>query len=258
MSFAKSPSLPAGDRALSLLADPPANPDRRNGYLDLIGDDAAGADSVSQRLMTSRAYPLIYERWRTIGLGVALGAVGARTSVEDPTTQQYLELGAGDVVLDVACGPGNISRRLGTHVGQDGLVVGIDASPTMLARAVQDTDAPNISFVRGDAQRLPFADASFDAVCCYAALYLFDNPFGAISEMVRVLAPGGRIAILTSLYRGLPPLEPATKLAGKPFGFRVFGRDEVTGAFAAAGLVDVRQRIAGLAQYVGARAPDAV
>ena len=70
----------------------------------------------------------------------------------------------------------------------------------MLARAVHDTPDPycNVAYIRGNAVELPFRDAAFDAVCCFAALHLFDEPFRALDHMARVLTPGGRIAIFTS------------------------------------------------------------
>ena len=88
-----------------------------------------------------------------------------------------LGLTPGDGVLDVACGPGNFTREFAQIVGAGGLAVGIDASATMLARAVADTTRPaSVAYVRGDAEALPFRDASFDAVCCFAALHLFADP----------------------------------------------------------------------------------
>jgi ubiquinone/menaquinone biosynthesis C-methylase UbiE len=186
---------------------------------------------------------------------LAFGTAGVASPLEDRATYELLELERDDIVLDVACGPGNISRRLLGRIGEPGLLIGLDASPTMLARAVLDTHAPNAAYIRADAERLPFRDGSFDAVCCYAALYLMARPFDAIREMVRVLRPGGRIAVLTSVHRGPAPLLGLARLATKPGGIRVFTRDEVTDAFRDEGLVDVRRRITGLAQFVGARKP---
>jgi hypothetical protein len=82
-----------------------------------------------------------------------------------------------------------------------------------------------------------------------------ERPFDALAEMVRVLGPGGRVAVLTSVHRGPAPLLPLARVATKPGGIRVFTRDEITDVFRDAGLVDVRQRITGLAQFVGARKP---
>ena len=72
----------------------------------------------------------------------------------------------------------------------------------MLEVAVRDTASGNVAYVRGDARDLPFRDGSFDAVCCFAALYLIEEPMRALAEIVRVLAPGGRVALLSSCNRG--------------------------------------------------------
>ena len=82
-----------------------------------------------------------------------------------------------------------------------------------------------------------------------------DDPYAAIDEMARVLAPGGRIAVLTSVHRGPGMLRPVVSASRLVSGVRVFGRDDITGAFERAGLIDVRRRIAGLAQFAGARKP---
>ena len=106
--------------------------------------------------------------------------------------------------------------------------------------------------MRGDAIRLPFRDGSFDAICCFAALHLFDEPLAALDAMARVLAPGGRVAILTSARAPLTPA-PVGALVGAATGLRVFGRDEITSALEERGFVDVKRRISGLAQFVGGR-----
>jgi ubiquinone/menaquinone biosynthesis C-methylase UbiE len=244
------------DRAIALLEEVPSKPRIRRGYLDLLGDAPRGSASLSQRLMRSRGLPLIYERfWRPIGVRLFTGAVGVNGALERRATDELLRLSSDELVLDVACGPGNITRRLLASLNDDGFVVGVDASPTMLEQAVRDTHSPNAAYVRCDAQRLPFRDAAFDAVSCYAALYLMDDPFAAIDEMVRVLAPGGRIAVLTSCQRGPEVLRIAAGLFTAPGGIRVFGRDEINDAFAAAGLTDIRQQVTGFAQFVGARKP---
>ena len=118
-------------------------------------------------------------------------------------------LGPGDGVLDVACGPGNFTRDFARAVGDDGLAVGVDGSRPMLERAVREAAAraeiDNLAFVHCDATALPFRDASFDAVCCFAALNLFAEPFAALDEMRRVLSRGGRIALFTSARRHRRP-----------------------------------------------------
>jgi ubiquinone/menaquinone biosynthesis C-methylase UbiE len=158
-------------------------------------------------------------------------------------------------VLDVACGPGNFTRDFARRVGETGLAVGIDASETMLARAVRDTPDPygNTAFIRGDAVRLPFRAESFDAVCCFAALHLFAEPFEALDSMARVLTPGGRIAIFTSCRTRSAPLRTVDGLLGARSGMRMFERDEIVDALEQRGFEDVTQRVGGLTQFVGAR-----
>jgi SAM-dependent methyltransferase len=250
-------SLSAGlERAIGLL-DParrPASAAVPDGYLDLLGGAGRRGGGPAQRLMLTRGLPAIYERWwRPAWARVLMGPLGPGREGEQRIAHELLELGPGDTVLDIACGPGNFVREFAGAVGRRGLVVGLDASPTMLARAVEDTrTAPNVAYVRGDAIRLPFRDDAFDAVCCFAALHLFDEPLAALDAMARVLAPGGRVAILTSARAPLTPA-PVGTLVGAATGLRVFGRDEITAALEDRGFVDVRRRIAGLAQFVGAR-----
>ena len=224
------------------------------GYLDLLGGDEPPSTGMAQDLMRSGLLPRIYERWWRPALGrAAKGAFGPGMKDEHRIARLLLGLRPGDGVLDVACGPGNFSREFASVVGRAGLAVGIDASATMLARAVRDTPAGEVGYVRGDATRLPFRDGSFDAVCCFAALHLFAEPFVALDHMARVLTPGGRVAIFTSCRVRSAPLRTVNELAGTGSGMRVFEHDEITAALAERGFVDVHQRVHGLTQFVGAR-----
>jgi len=137
-------------------------------------------------------------------------------------------------------------------------VVGIDASRTMLERGAADLVAAglaNPALIRGDATALPFGDASFHAVCCFAALHLFADPFAGLDEMRRVLRPGGRIALMTSVRRKvtLPPLKPVMERVS---GMRMFEGDEIVRALQERGFANVRQRLAGVVQFVGGRLPE--
>jgi SAM-dependent methyltransferase len=227
----------------------------RHGYLDLLPADLEST-GATQDLMTTRLVPAIYERyWRPALARVAKGVTGPGMAEEVRIARLLLGLGPGDVVLDVACGPGNFSREFAKAVGDDGLVVGIDASRTMLERGAADLVAAglaNLALIRGDATQLPFGDASFDAVCCFAALHLFADPSAGLDEMRRMLAPGGRIALMTSVRRKLtlPPLKPVVERAS---GMRMFESDEIVRALQERGFTDVRQRLAGVVQFVGGR-----
>ncbi|MDX6727879.1 MAG: hypothetical protein QOK49_2684 [Baekduia sp.] len=260
---ARDATLPeAIARALALLepATRPGSPDVRAGYLDLLSDpvDAGNAGpeptGAAQRLMLTRALPVVYERWWRPAWGRILkGALGGSMRDEHRIARLLLGLTPGDGVLDVACGPGNFTREFAGIVGAGGLAVGIDASPTMLARAVADTADGSVAYVRGDAVALPFRDASFDAVCCFAALHLFADPGAALDHMTRVLTPGGRIAILTSCRLASAPGRAVGAVAGAHSGMRLFGPDEIVDGLRERGYAEVRQQIAGWTQFVGGR-----
>jgi SAM-dependent methyltransferase len=238
---------------LSLLKRPPARPDLSAGYLDLLGTRPEPQPSLAQSLMNSTVIPQVYERYWRPALGqLAKGVVGPTMAGETAIALDYLALSPGDVALDIACGPGNFTRQFGPVVGADGLVIGLDASTTMLERAVRDTTEPNVAYLRADAVRLPFADGTLDAVCCFAALHLFDEPFVALDRIAKALARGGRLALMVSCRRGPELLQDAEAVLAGATGVRMFGRDEITSALADRGFADVRQRVHGVVQFVGA------
>src|SRR5436190_946439 len=154
----------------------------------------------------------------------------ARRLGEKQIARLLLALSPGDGVLDVGCGTGNFTRDFARSVGPDGLVVGLDVSQTMLSRAVADTAAAgfdHVAYVRGDAADAPFQDASFDAVCCFAALNLFADPYAALDSFARVLTPGGRLAIFTSVRGRSLPLRTAERVIQAQSGMNLFERDEL-------------------------------
>lgn len=98
-------------------------------------------------------------------------------------------IGEGDRVVDVCTGTGASLRAVGQAVGEAGLAVGVDFTPAMLSRAEGRR-------VLGDALRLPLRDAVFDAAVSAFALRDVADQRGCIAEMVRVVRPGGGLAIL--------------------------------------------------------------
>jgi SAM-dependent methyltransferase len=226
-----------------------------NGYLDLLGEDLPST-GPTQDLMRSRLVPQIYERWWRPALGrIVKGVTGPGMAEEVRIARLLMALSHGDTVLDLACGPGNFSREFARAVGDRGLVVGVDASRTMLERALQDLDGSelrSLAFVRASGEGLPFRDDVFDAACCFAALHLFADPLAALDELTRVLSPGGRIALMTSVRREVT-LAPFKPLVERATGIRVFEADEVVGALRERGYNDIHQRLAGMVQFVGAR-----
>jgi ubiquinone/menaquinone biosynthesis C-methylase UbiE len=247
------------ERARPLLLPDARDAPVHDGVLDLLGGGAPEKTGEAQQLMFTRAVPTIYERWWRPGLGrIAKGAFGPSMADEHRIARLLLGLTPGDGVLDVACGPGNFTREFARVVGPTGLAVGIDASPTMLARAVRDTPAAeydNVAYVKGDAVELPFRDASFDAVCCFAALHMFAEPFTALDHFARVLTPGGRVAILTSCRLQSAPMRVWNDVSARWLtgGMKLFDYDEITDALRERGFDEVTQRVTGLTQFVGGR-----
>jgi SAM-dependent methyltransferase len=226
-----------------------------NGYIDLLPPEGVPSTGVTQNLMLSRVVPEIYERWWRPALGrVAKGVFGPGMAEERRIARLLLGLVPGDGVLDIACGTGNFTRDFARVVGPSGLVVGLDASTTMLTRAVDDTGGmEQVAYVRGDAQYLPFRDESFDAVCCFAALHLFADPMKSLDSITRVLTPGGRVAIFTSCRNRSAPVRTWESVVARPSGMRLFEREEIVNALEDRGFVQIRQRVAGLTQFVGGR-----
>jgi demethylmenaquinone methyltransferase/2-methoxy-6-polyprenyl-1,4-benzoquinol methylase len=116
--------------------------------------------------------------------------------------------GDGERVLDVATGTGMVADELISR--GDCSVVGIDQSPEMLAAARarfgRAERGARVELIEGQAEALPFKDASFDALTFTYLLRYVDDPQATMHELARVLRPGGRIA---SLEFGVPPRAPA-------------------------------------------------
>src|SRR4051812_38201157 len=110
---------------------------------------------------------------------------------------RLLGLGPTDRVLDVACGPGTSALHLAATFGCR--VVGVDLGAANLARAAAEAERRGLAalatFEPGDAERLPFPAASFDAVVCECSFCLFPAKTVAAAEFARVLRPGGRLGL---------------------------------------------------------------
>ena len=102
----------------------------------------------------------------------------------------------GDRVLDAACGPGTYALRFAPRVRA---AVGLDYTPAMLAKARAQALAAglaNTAFARGDVTSIPFRNASFDIVTCGFSIHHLAQPASALREFARVLARGGRLALM--------------------------------------------------------------
>lgn len=222
----------------------------RDGYIDTLGSQEALGPYAIHQVLHSKTLPRIYERWwRPVVSRMLFGWRGWKMAEEQRIALDLLGLSPGERVLDVACGPGNYTRRFGAAVG-DGLVVGLDAAAEMLATAVEKGGGANLAYIRASGTSLPFEDGCFDVACCLAAIHMFDDPVKALNEMCRVLIPGGRLVVLTTH-------NPARKsfLLNRAPGFRMFERNELTDALADYGMVEIQQRVKAREQFVAARKP---
>jgi len=123
-------------------------------------------------------------------------AVQSFAGVANPFSLGRIERGAR--VLDLGSGAGTDSLVAAQMVGPGGRVTGIDMTPEMLAKAraaAAEMGATNVEFVEAEAERLPFADASFDVVISNGVIDLIPDKDAVFAELFRVLAPGGRIQI---------------------------------------------------------------
>jgi SAM-dependent methyltransferase len=121
-----------------------------------------------------RFVPALFQRW-------------------SPIVARAAGIGPGQSVLDVACGTGVLAAAAAERVGIGGSVTGIDASAEMLAVARRKVAA--VRWCEGRAESLPFDNDHFDAVVSQFGLMFFERPVDALREMMRVLRPGGRLAV---------------------------------------------------------------
>jgi SAM-dependent methyltransferase len=160
------------------------------------------------------------ETWASFAPAAIFNTIAAAKLVK------FAQVSAGQRVLDVACGTGIVAvsaARRGAKVS------GLDLSPALLERAHNNADIAgvDIDFVEGDAEALPYPDATFDVVVSQFGHIFAPRPAVAVKEMLRVLKTGGRLAFSTwppelfggsqfaFIARHLPP-PPATATPPSP------------------------------------------
>jgi ubiquinone/menaquinone biosynthesis C-methylase UbiE len=119
-------------------------------------------------------------------------------------SREWIGARASGRVLEVAIG----TARSLPFYSADVMVTGLDLTPAMLAlgRARAAELGRDVDFVQGDAEHLPFEDASFDTVVCELGLCSIPHPAAAIAEMERVLVPGGQLLLLDHIGSSWPPV----------------------------------------------------
>jgi len=121
----------------------------------------------------------------------------------------------GEAILDIGCGAGVDSIIAARLVGPSGSVTGIDLVPEMLARASENArlaGVDNVTFQESSAEQLPFPDNSFDKVISNGVFNLVVDKVKALSEVFRVLKPGGRFLLADQVLAGELPKETKARV----------------------------------------------
>jgi SAM-dependent methyltransferase len=172
-----------------------------------------------------------------------MGKVGAMVAAES------------GMVLDVACGPGTLGRRIASPTRT---VYGVDISWSMLrqgAAYVTQEGIGNIQFARASADELPFPDAFFNVALCGGALHLFPDTVAVLREIARVMKPGALLAVttFTRARAGILRFERIRERVQRRGGLRLFELAQLDGYLTQAGFEGFRPRLDGSVLTFGAR-----
>jgi ubiquinone/menaquinone biosynthesis C-methylase UbiE len=161
------------------------------------GEMFGGASVSAMRVYEHVMVPRLFEPWARLLL-------------------KGLDLQTGERVLDVACGPGSVSRLVAAAVGSSGRVVGCDLSGAMLTIAREKPPiaaGASIEYHEAPADQLPVSDGVFDVAVCQQGLQFFPDRTAALGEMRRALRQGGRLAVAVWTEIGESPLFAALQSA---------------------------------------------
>jgi ubiquinone/menaquinone biosynthesis C-methylase UbiE len=142
-------------------------------------------------------------------LAARFEARGKHAAFADMLTEYLdaMQIAPAASVLDLGCGTGLVARAIARHASFTGSVAGIDLSPHLVAAATRLAEADGVSarvtFQSGDARRLPFADASFDAVVAHTLISHVNAPLAVLQEAARVLKASGTLAVFDGDYASL-------------------------------------------------------
>ncbi len=144
-------------------------------------------------------------------------------------TVEVSGVGAGDRVLDIAGGSGDLSRLFAKKTGAGGAVILTDINASMLAvgrdRLIDDGVA--VPALQCDAEKLPFPDGYFDCVIVAFGLRNMTHKDKALAEMQRVLKTGGRLLVLefSQIWKPLAPVYDAYSFKLLPLMGKIFAKD---------------------------------
>lgn len=167
------------------------------------------------------------------------GRYVARTNA---ATLDRLAPRADERLIDIGCGTGALLAQLAEH-GPRARLAGVDLSLAMLAVARASLPR-DVALLAARAERLPFADASFDAAASCSVFHFVPEPEAALAEWRRVVRPGGRIAITDWCHDHLTCrlLDLWLRLRRDPAHYRTYRAAELASMLEAAGWAEVRAR----------------
>ena len=157
------------------------------------------------------------------------------------------EVCRNDTVLDVACGPGIVACEFARHAGH---VTGIDITPAMIAQAEKrqrEQNLVNLTWAIGDADPLPCADNSFSLVITRYSFHHLLAPEKALSEMIRVCRPGGRVMVAdVAMESAKSESYDRLEIMRDPSHTHALTHEEFAALFQHSGLLDCRQSAYGV------------
>lgn len=209
VSWRKKPCL---DRSLSMPIEAPRRDVLRASVIDRFRRVAIAPDQERKfPVGPASAKELGYDPTEVNSLPVSLTesfcGVGNPLSLGEPLP--------GQIVLDLGCGAGFDSLLAAQRVGTSGEVIGVDFTPQMIAKARSNAKRlglMNVEFILSEIEALPIADSSVDLVISNGVFNLCPNKPRVLSEVFRVLKPGGRLQMADIL---LEPQVTPEEVAGK-------------------------------------------
>jgi len=162
----------------------------KNDILSIVYPDDLGGDDAKYNKFYNLLAPLYDLNERVMGkLLVGVDMIKGRQQIIS-----FLGLKPGMKVLEVSPGPGVFQKFLRNDIGEKGELVALDLSMGMLLQCQKRNKSLNVQLIHGNAQFLPFADNSFDALYHFGGVNLFNDPQKAISEFIRVVRKDGIVS----------------------------------------------------------------